>query len=87
MLIAICLVSACVLQRNTRIPVLGHADGICHAYVDAAADLDMAKRIVVDSKVQWMQFLVSICLHYVSHSSAGCAAWLPKLKTMQASCV
>ncbi len=41
------------IQANTRIPVLGHADGICHLYVDAAADADMATRLAVDSKVQY----------------------------------
>ncbi|KAF6259215.1 glutamic-gamma-semialdehyde dehydrogenase [Scenedesmus sp. NREL 46B-D3] len=41
------------IQANTKIPVLGHADGICHVYVDAAADLDKAVKIVVDSKVDY----------------------------------
>jgi glutamate-5-semialdehyde dehydrogenase len=41
------------IQQNTRIPVLGHADGVCHAYVDSAADLEMALSLVVDSKVQY----------------------------------
>ena len=41
------------IQDNTRIPVLGHADGICHLYVDAAADVAMAVRVAVDSKVQY----------------------------------
>lgn len=39
------------VQENTRIPVLGHADGICHLYVDQAADLEKAVKIAVDAKV------------------------------------
>jgi len=35
-----------------RMPVIKHYDGICHAYVHSAADLEMAVRIVVDSKTQ-----------------------------------
>ena len=41
------------VQDNTRIPVLGHADGICHLYVDAAADLDLAVAVTVDAKTQY----------------------------------
>jgi glutamate-5-semialdehyde dehydrogenase len=41
------------IQRSTRIPVLGHADGICHVYVDKAADPDKAARVVVDAKAQY----------------------------------
>ena len=41
------------IQSSTRIPVLGHADGICHVYVDASADPDKAVRIAVDSKAQY----------------------------------
>eukprot|EP00727_Mastigamoeba_balamuthi_P013996 m51a1_g9219 putative gamma-glutamyl phosphate reductase (433) ;mRNA; f:59318-61167 len=37
---------------NARVPVIKHYDGICHVYVDAAADVDMAARIIVDSKTQ-----------------------------------
>jgi glutamate-5-semialdehyde dehydrogenase len=38
------------VQDNTRIPVLGHADGICHLYVDQDAALDKALAIAVDAK-------------------------------------
>ncbi|ANV84937.1 glutamate-5-semialdehyde dehydrogenase [Picosynechococcus sp. PCC 7003] len=41
------------VQQNTNIPVLGHADGICHLYVDMAADLSKTIPIVVDAKTQY----------------------------------
>ncbi|WP_088890517.1 glutamate-5-semialdehyde dehydrogenase [Leptolyngbya ohadii] len=41
------------VQENTRIPVLGHADGICHLYVDRHADISQAVAITVDSKTQY----------------------------------
>jgi glutamate-5-semialdehyde dehydrogenase len=41
------------IQANTRIPVLGHADGICHVYIDEFADTEKAVRIAVDSKAQY----------------------------------
>jgi glutamate-5-semialdehyde dehydrogenase len=39
--------------QHSRIPVLGHGSGICHIYVDQAADLKMAKDVVIDAKVQY----------------------------------
>lgn len=41
------------VQENTRIPVLGHADGICHLYIDRVADLKKAVEITVDAKTQY----------------------------------
>ena len=41
------------IQDNTRIPVLGHADGVCHLYVDAQVDIPQAVRIAIDSKTQY----------------------------------
>lgn len=45
------------IMDNTHIPVLGHADGICHTYIDAKADPDMAVELAVDGKTQY----VAVC--------------------------
>ena len=41
------------IKENTKIPVLGHADGICHIFVDETADLEMAIKVVTDAKTQY----------------------------------
>ncbi len=41
------------IQDNTKIPVLGHTEGLCHVYVDREADLEMAENIAFDAKVQY----------------------------------
>ena len=41
------------IKKNTNIPVLGHADGICHIYIDETASLEIAKAVVVDAKCQY----------------------------------
>ncbi len=45
------------IMNNSNIPVMGHADGICHCYIDSYADPDMAVRIAIDSKIQY----VAVC--------------------------
>lgn len=41
------------VQANTRIPVLGHSEGICHIYVDSAADQELALRVIDDAKLDY----------------------------------
>jgi glutamate-5-semialdehyde dehydrogenase len=41
------------VQANTRIPVLGHSEGICHIYVDRAADQELSLRIIDDAKLDY----------------------------------
>ncbi len=45
------------IMDNSRIPVMGHADGICHTYIHKDADVDMAVSVAVDSKAQY----VAVC--------------------------
>lgn len=41
------------IMDNTHIPVMGHADGVCHIYVDSKADIEKAISIIIDAKTQY----------------------------------
>jgi len=67
------------IMDTSRIPVLGHADGVCHVYVHPDADLEMAVRVTVDSKTQYP---VACNAAEILLVDAACAnAFLPKLIT------
>ena len=65
------------IQENTKIPVLGHADGICHLYVDRAADLDMAVEVAFDAKCQYPA--VCNAIETLIVHSAVAEEYLPRL--------
>lgn len=66
------------IMKNTNIPVMGHADGICHTFVDEFADLEMAVNLVVDSKTQYV--VVCNALETLLVHQKIAATFLPKLK-------
>ena len=45
------------IMSNTLIPVMGHADGVCHTYVSDDCDKDLARKVIIDAKTQY----VSVC--------------------------
>ena len=42
------------IMQNSEIPVVGHADGVCHVFIDQNADLEMATEIAINSKTQYV---------------------------------
>jgi glutamate-5-semialdehyde dehydrogenase len=65
------------VQSSTRIPVLGHSEGICHIYVDAAAKFDMALDVIDDAKTDYPAACNSVETVLVHQSIAP--AFLPQL--------
>jgi glutamate-5-semialdehyde dehydrogenase len=65
------------VEQNSRIPVLGHGEGICHVFVDRAADLSRAVTVTLDSKVQYPAACNSVETLLVHVDIA--AAFLPRV--------
>ena len=66
------------VSENTRIPVLKHYDGICHQYVAADADIDMAVAVVINSKTERVEVCNALETLLVDRKIA--AAFLPKVR-------
>ncbi len=72
------------IMNNTKIPVMGHADGICHIYVDEAADFDKAVKVIVDAKTQYTAACNAVETLLVNRKIAG--EFLPKMDKALKEC-
>ncbi len=68
------------IMDHTHIPVMGHADGLCHVYVDESADIAQAVKVTVDAKTQ-AYAVCNAAETLLVHENAA-PAFLPALKTV-----
>ena len=66
------------IMDNTKIPVMGHADGICHIYVNKAHDTEMALKVIIDAKTQYTAVCNAVETLLIDREIAE--EFLPKLK-------
>lgn len=78
------------IKANTRIPVLGHADGVCHVYVDASADPGTASSIAVDAKTDYpsaCNAMETLLLHKDTLTNGVASMTLMALRVAGVKCV
>ena len=68
------------IKSNTNIPVLGHADGICHLYIDESANQEKALKICLDSKAKYPSACNAVETILINKNIAN--EYLPKLFTL-----
>ena len=68
------------IMEHTKIPVMGHADGVCSIYVEKSADFGMALRILLDAKTQYTAACNAVETILVDREIAG--EFLPKLSSV-----
>lgn len=78
------------IKANTRIPVMGHADGVCHVYVDATADAKDAGALVVDAKTDYpsaCNAMETLLLHRETVENGVAASTLMALRAAGVRCL
>jgi delta-1-pyrroline-5-carboxylate synthetase len=78
------------IKANTRIPVLGHADGVCHVYVDASADAASASKLAVDAKTDYpsaCNAMETLLVHKDTLSNGVAASTLMALRAAGVRCL
>jgi len=78
------------IKANTKIPVLGHADGVCHVYVDQSASPSAACKIVVDSKTDYpsaCNAMETLLMHEETISNGVAAQTLMSLRAAGVKCL
>lgn len=78
------------IKSNTKIPVLGHADGVCHVYIDKSASASAASEIAVDSKTDYpsaCNAMETLLLHRGTINSGIAAQTLMALRAAGVKCL
>ncbi|EEC50366.1 predicted protein, partial [Phaeodactylum tricornutum CCAP 1055/1] len=78
------------IKSHTKIPVLGHADGVCHVYVDESAAADAASKLCVDAKTDYpsaCNAMETLLLHAATLSNGVAAATLMALRASGVQCL